>query len=246
MHVNWANIGDAWREKTLTAAGILAAVVLLFFSCIPISGTTALVYDASRYGFALLVFSLVIFQSLRIWFLTYRQGFVRPWLSFKTYAVPQRFGIGTLLIVIVAFAIFSALLRVSTMEPYQAFVLLAFACVIAALQFVFHLAPRRASMIGGGCFLLILAYAEWLTSAPSRRIAQPAEIAFLAALWVVIGAILGYLTGSLIGMIFMLMAVADRLLGRRDEDGSSPEAAKLDSTQPSIQADAELHHCQLP
>src|SRR5262245_42451562 len=150
MHINWANIGDAWREKSVTAAAVLAAFVLFCFACIPISRTTALVYDASRYGFALLVFALVIIQSLRIWFLTYRQGFVRPWLQFKTYAVPKRFGIGALLIVIVAFAVFSALLRASTLEAYQTFVMLAFACVIAATQFLFHLAPRRASMIGGG------------------------------------------------------------------------------------------------
>jgi hypothetical protein len=218
MHVNWANIGDSWRERTATATAIVAAVVLLFFACIPISRTTAVVYDASRYGFAAVVFGLLTFHALRIWFLTYRQGFVRPWLSVKTYAVPKRFGIGTLLTVIVAFAIFSALLRASMLEPYQTFVLLAFVCVIAALQFVFHLAPRRASLIGGGCFVLILAYVEWLTSSPSGRIPQPAELAFLAALWVIMGAILGYLTGALIGMVFMLMAVANRLVGRRCED----------------------------
>jgi hypothetical protein len=246
MHVNWANIGDSWREKTATSVAVVAAVVLLFFACIPISGTTALVYDASRYGFAFVVFALVIFQSLRIWFLTYRQGFVRPWLSFKTYAVPKRFGIGTLLVVIVAFSIFSALLRASMLPAFETLVLLAFVLMIAGLQFVFHVAPRRASMIGGGCFLLAFASFEWLTSAQTGRTPPPAEIAFWAAILVIVGALFGYVTGSLIGMVFMLMAAANRFLGIGAENIGLPDAVKLGSTQPSTQAAAELHHCQLP
>ena len=137
----------------------------------------------------------------------------------RTYSVPRRFGLGTLLVATLAFSGLSALFRWLEWPVGVVLGIMAFIGVVSAAQFAFEKRPRWASAGAGAiCFLLVTIASMALDGGfPFDPVAYILTTISAA----VSGAIAGYVTGAMIGSVFMMMAAADRLFAKRPNDQAS-------------------------
>jgi hypothetical protein len=89
---------------------------------------------------------------------------------------------------------------------------LCFVGLVATMQFAFDRAPREVSILVGS-----LVFAAWpiimrLLASPKSNRFQPLDIAFFPASCAILGALVGYCTGTLVGGIFLLMDSAAAFL----------------------------------
>ena len=125
--------------------------------------------------------------------------------------VPRRFGLGTLMIVVLALAsLFGAANRLNA-PPLLSFCASGFFCVIGGLQMVMRRVPRTASVGTGAVLLPLTAAVTWVAASanPSPTltalISTPADVAFLGAHLVALGAVWGYLGGTLVAGLFLVV-----------------------------------------
>ena len=123
------------------------------------------------------------------------------------YAVPRRFGISTIFVATTLFAIVFGVLRYfeATWRVFV-FVFLQLS-LVSILQFWLTKVPRFASVLAGVLFVLALSSWSAVDFHPPHGL--PIEV-WLPALLItsVFGAIFGYVTGVLIGAVFL---VSDKL-----------------------------------
>src|SRR3954468_340271 len=123
----------------------------------------------------------------------------------KVYSFPRRFGLGTLLVVTLAFGALSAFFRWLEWPGEVVLGALFFVGLVSAAQFAFDRVPRHASMLTGSLlFDLWPPAAKFLGEFGFARI-HPFDVAFMSAGCALAGAITGYCTGTLVGSIFMFM-----------------------------------------
>lgn len=146
----------------------------------------------------------------------------------KTYSVPSRFGIGTIMI-------FTALLAVTLRafdamgapRPVLVFVLGLMLVVGLAQAVLFaRKRPRFSSLIAGiaVCDLVYLAFmiAALFRGGSPRHIAQTIALMFLVIPLTPLGAALGYVAGAALAGVFLVMDKVDSLIRRPPEESAEP------------------------
>ena len=136
----------------------------------------------------------------------------------RTYSVPRRFGLATLLVATLAFSALSAVFRWLEWPAAVVLGIMGFIGIVSAAQFVFDRKPRLASAgVGSICALVLWCVSMIFDGQPmdGMDMAGWLFIAMWIAFW---GAIAGYVTGTMIGGVFLLMAAANAVFGNRPDD----------------------------
>src|SRR5262245_38176562 len=164
-----------------------------------------LVKDCFEICFASSVSTWLLLTIIRVWQLSCAAIPSEGQASQRIYSFPRRFGLGTLLVITLVFGALSAYFRWLQWPGEVVLGALCFVGLIGAMQFAFDRAPRHVSVLVGS-----LVFAAWPII--MRRLASPNfnrfdlfDIAFFSAICAIIGAVVGYFTGTLIGGIFLLM-----------------------------------------
>src|SRR5262245_9436745 len=136
----------------------------------------------------------------------------------RTYSVPRRFGLATLLVATLAFSALSAVFRWLHLPVEVVLGTMCFIGIVSAAQFVLDKKPRLASAGAGSlCFLLISCLSMALDGEPIYPIDLVTWI--LGAIWFAFwGAIVGYMTGTMIGSVFLVMAAASAISSKCPDD----------------------------
>lgn len=119
----------------------------------------------------------------------------------------------------VAFSGLSALFRWLEWPVGVVLGIMAFIGIVSAAQFAFEKRPRWASAGAGSiCFVLLFGGSQVLDGPPFL----PWLTLIFEGIWSAFtGAIAGYVTGTMIGSVFMMMAAADALFAKRPNDQTS-------------------------
>jgi hypothetical protein len=117
------------------------------------------------------------------------------------FVVPTTFGMSAILGLMTALAMLFACLRRLDAEPEFYFFFSVEAIAICLAQMLYGQAPRLASIIAGAVMLP----AFTILAGMFRPDTHPVVVLFLAILFVPLGALLGYLTGTCAAGIFLVM-----------------------------------------
>lgn len=116
------------------------------------------------------------------------------------YAVPRRFGTGTLLVATTLFAMLFAFLQWARARPEELFFYSAFVATVSVAQMVFERSPRWASVLAGGFYLpLSMLIIPMVRGRGVWR--GTGSIGFIE--WTILGLCIGYLGGALVAGIFL-------------------------------------------
>jgi hypothetical protein len=128
----------------------------------------------------------------------------------RVYAMPRRFGLGTILVATAVFAVLFAALEYTRARPWELIFYASFVATVALSQALLHHAPRWASILAGGVYLPL---SIWLFGSNGRRWGIPRHFRFdprdgdvmqVLILAAVIGLLIGYLGGALIAGVFLV------------------------------------------
>jgi len=144
-----------------------------------------------------------------------------PPASARTYQVPHRFGLGSVLVVTAFFCVLFGLMRYWMPPVALAYVGLQ---ILAAgvMQVVMRKQPRGGSALAGAILLpaFVIGSMVYYRGYPN----DPAELMMSIACTASSGGLLGYAAGVLIAGVFMLMQMADKMISGqktpRSETGS--------------------------
>lgn len=175
-------------------------------------------FEAARLCFAAAVYAWFCLLAGKVWYLTRRPNDAQEGIWLKTYSVPTRFGIGTLLAVTLAFGLLSGLFRWAGLPAQAVFVVFGIIAYVGVVQFVFDKSPRQASALAGAIPFAAWPLGNWFLYGPGFVVANFPEIAFMSAYWGLGGALLGYLVGATIGSVFMCFAGAHSLFAKPSGD----------------------------
>jgi hypothetical protein len=138
------------------------------------------------------------------------------------YAVPRRFGVGALLILMAAFGGLFAILRAND-APVGVYIFLGLEAVVVGLaQMRFGESPRLASMVSGA---LLLPFSMLVATLVVGRSPFDAAVFDIGAIVILIpvGAALGYLTGALMSGCFLVSDMLSAYVKRRRAPELPPE-----------------------
>lgn len=131
-----------------------------------------------------------------------------------TYAVPRRFGLGTMMLVTFVFGLLFAAFKGLNTPPVVCILITSLLVFVGMLQMVFDKVPRTASAAAGAVsypltlFVALLIYKR--TSILSLGFGSPVDVGYIVLSHVVIGEMLGYVAGVLVAGVFL---VEERLVG---------------------------------
>lgn len=138
----------------------------------------------------------------------------------RTYAVPQRFGIGTMLLATTLFAVVYAFLTWANARTWHLFFFTTFVGTVGGAQMLLQRAPRWASILAGGIFLPLSVLCFVPAGLQGRWQAEqsplPSDAGFMLTL-ILTGLMVGYLGGTLISGVFLLSDYVVRLAVTRRE-----------------------------
>jgi hypothetical protein len=130
----------------------------------------------------------------------------------NVYAVPRRFGTGTLLLATTLFAMLFAFLQWARARPEELFFYTAFVATVSFAQMVFERSPRWASILAGGVYLPVsMLVIPMIRGRPIWRGTGSTSLME----WVLIGLCIGYLGGALVAGIFLASDYVTKILHRR-------------------------------
>ena len=135
----------------------------------------------------------------------------------KVYHVPTRFGLGTMVLFTVFFALLSLCLRLLNASPSVGLVILGLFAVIGGSQVVWQDAPRAASAWAGAVSLPLIFTIQLAIQGAWR------EILMMAIPTTALGALLGYCVGALIAGMFLLMDGFTRRRNLAHADSRAPK-----------------------
>ena len=142
-------------------------------------------------------------------------------------AAPRRFGIGTMMIVVLAISLlFSGAnwLELPHILPLYAG---GFLGIVGVLQMLMNRVPRAASVATGAVLLPMTLAVNWTTIGANLNpmlaplVRNPPDLVFLVAHLAAVGAVSGYVGGALVAGLFLVIELADRQL-RHSRVGKSP------------------------
>jgi hypothetical protein len=116
------------------------------------------------------------------------------------YAVPRRFGMGTLLIATTLFAMLFAFLQWARARPEELFFYTAFVATVSVAQMIFERSPRWASILAGGFYLPLSMLI--IPMVRGRGVWRGTGSIGLIE-WAIMGLCIGYLGGALVAGIFL-------------------------------------------
>ena len=158
------------------------------------------------------------------------------------YAVPRRFGTGTLLVATTLFAMLFAFLQWAHARPEELFFYTAFVATVSVAQMVFERSPRWASILAGGFYLPLSMFVIPLIRG---RGVWRGTSSINAVQWILIGLFIGYLGGALVAGIFLASDFILKLIHRHQPKSPSPafeqvvEAGCVANSEPSLPTNAE-------
>ena len=129
----------------------------------------------------------------------------------RTYSVPRRFGLATILIVTAVFAVVFSLLRLFNAPPAAYVFLMVFTAVIGGAQMVFGKTPRAASAVTGSVLYVVLMLVYGIASGDIR---YDGFIFLGLGCGFVWGAMFGYAAGVLIAGVFLVIDKCDNWISR--------------------------------
>lgn len=131
-----------------------------------------------------------------------------PW---KIYSVPRRFDLATIFVVTLAYSLLFGAMKALSFPPIASAIVGGFVLIVGEAQaFLFGgKRPRTASIIAGALMYSLALAAAWIASGP--RFYSTSQLLIPASFTIAGGAILGYLSGVIIGGVFL---VADKLRNR--------------------------------
>jgi hypothetical protein len=193
----------AHRNKALTALYLVAGIS--FLGAISwIFHRNRLVTHVFQYCFAACVITRLLLIVGRVWQLSRATKDLAD-TSRKVYSFPRRFGLGTLLVLTLVFGALSAYFRSLEWRGEVVLAALCFVGLVSAMQFAFDRAPRHVSVLVGSLVFAAWPIAWRLLDTRSFVRYQPFDVAFFSATFAIMGALVGYCTGTLVGGIFLLM-----------------------------------------
>jgi hypothetical protein len=195
---------------------VLATAFCYYLAKLPVGRTGDIVYVGARFAFCAMVLGWLVYAIVMGWrnSLTSRRQ-LRG--ATDVYSVPRRFGLGTLFVVTLAFALFVTGMKF--LQAHSALTLgaVGFFAVVGGLQMAFDRSPRQASMIAGGLLVPSTVLVLWITGdegllpwSAGSGFLPVLELAFSLARLSVAGAAAGYAVGILVGSVFMLSAALRR------------------------------------
>jgi hypothetical protein len=126
----------------------------------------------------------------------------------KVYSAPRRFDLATIFVVTFAYSLLFGVMKALSFPPMASITIAGFISLVGAGQaFLFGgQQPRTASLVVGAVIYSIGMIAAWLVNGPRT---YPTPVILIGASYSVIGgAILGYLSGTFVGGVFL---IADKL-----------------------------------
>ncbi len=126
-----------------------------------------------------------------------------PLTGKRVYSAPRRFDLATLFVVMVVYACLLGIFVGMKLPDVTTISILGFMSVIAAAQPALFGGnrPRMASLVVGGIALPVI---FWLASPNIFERVSGRFILFVCASYIPLGSILGYLTGTLVGGVFLV------------------------------------------
>ncbi|MEN6452404.1 MAG: peptide-methionine (R)-S-oxide reductase MsrB [Thermoguttaceae bacterium] len=153
------------------------------------------------------------------------------WLFSKTppdphVGIPRRFGVGTLMILVTAFAVLFSILKTSGCEPIGFAAIGGFFAGVGACQVLLYKGrdPRRASILGGVITMALLCVC-WTIFAGIKSGSVLVAFGVLIASIVfslVFGGPMGYLAGCLLAAIFLVRKEPDMIDQQTEPLGNDP------------------------
>lgn len=134
-----------------------------------------------------------------------------------TVSAPNRFGIGTVMVMVLAACVLLSFANGLGVSPVFTATVGIFLTVICGLQMLIQKVPRAIS-VGAGAVLFPMAIAlSWnhygLSSHPllGQLVKNPSDIVFLGTHLLTVGAILGYGGGTLVAGLFLVLELLQRI-----------------------------------
>lgn len=130
--------------------------------------------------------------------------------------VPRRFGMGTLLMVVLFVSLVFAAAKWLDVPPPLTVFAASFLAVIGALQMLMNKVPRAVSVAAGAVLLPVTLAATWSALGANSHplfgtlVATPADIVFGLAHLAAVGAVCGYVGGVLVAGLFLVIEVVSR------------------------------------
>ena len=135
------------------------------------------------------------------------------------YRVPRRFGLGTIFVVTSLFCVMFALLRALGAPPAVMIFLGGFFFFIGAMQLVLGRVPRVASIVAGSLFMVLANFImSFYDQVPIRN-----NIDTVLTL-LIVGAILGYLGGTLVAGVFLVIDKAEQAIRAKRASSADQQA----------------------
>jgi hypothetical protein len=129
----------------------------------------------------------------------------------KLYSAPRRFDLATIFVVTAAFSLLLGGLTALGASPIIKIAIGGFVTVIAVAQALFQkvVNPRGSSIVAGAVACTLSAWCVWLVF--PRTFPYPGSFFVYSVVIAILGGLLGYLAGTLVGGVFL---VADLLRGK--------------------------------
>jgi hypothetical protein len=142
----------------------------------------------------------------------------------KIYSVPRRFDLATIFVVTLAYSLLFGVMKAIGLPQSATAIIAAFIMLVGAAQALLFggKQPRTASIVAGAVLYLLAITAAWVATGP--RLYSVSQLLVPASLTIAGGGILGYLSGVMIGGVFL---VADKLRSRlsRRQAALNPDAS---------------------
>jgi hypothetical protein len=144
------------------AVFVLATACSYYLARLPVSRTGPIVYDGARIAFSAMVLGWLLYAIAMAWrssLTNRRQLRGAP----DAYSVPRRFGLGTLFVITLAFALLVTGMKLLRAHAAVTLGAVGFFALVGGLQMAFDRAPRQASMIAGGLLVPATVLVLWIT-----------------------------------------------------------------------------------
>jgi hypothetical protein len=209
--------------KTVLISLYIAAGISFIGSISWIFHRNRLVTDFFQFCFASSVCTWLLLTIIRVWQLSLAAAPSEVQARRRVYSFPRRFGLGTLLVITLVFGALSAYFRWLEWPGEVVFAALCFVGLVSAMQFAFDRAPRHVSVLVGSLVFAAWPIALRILRGQSFNRFDLFDIAFFSAGSAILGALVGYCTGTLVGGIFLFMDAATALF-KKNSNRQSDQA----------------------
>ena len=149
----------------------------------------------------------------------------------KIYSVPRRFDLATIFVVTLAYSLLFGMMKALSFPPMASAIVAGFISIVAVAQAFLSggKQPRNASIVAGALVFSLAFVAVWIVSGP--RFYSTSQFLISAGFTIASGGMLGYLSGVIIGGVFLVAdKLRNRLARRQAELNPDPSAGGRGTT----------------